>query len=139
MALINCPECDKQISDKAEICVGCGAPLESKFILSNIHTIGKAVNIGNLEVAQYDFPKRMTYDDAKRACEKLGEGWELPDKDDLNILFQNISKIKGFQDYYYWSSTEYDRNSAWYQRFKFGNKNYTNKSAMYYVRAIRSF
>ena len=28
MALINCPECNKQISDKAEICVGCGAPVE---------------------------------------------------------------------------------------------------------------
>lgn len=27
MALINCPECNKQISDKATICVGCGAPV----------------------------------------------------------------------------------------------------------------
>jgi predicted amidophosphoribosyltransferase len=27
MALINCPECNKQISDKANICVGCGAPV----------------------------------------------------------------------------------------------------------------
>lgn len=27
MALINCQECNKQISDKAEICVGCGAPV----------------------------------------------------------------------------------------------------------------
>lgn len=28
MALINCSECEKQISDKAESCNGCGAPLE---------------------------------------------------------------------------------------------------------------
>jgi hypothetical protein len=27
MALISCPECNKQISDKANICVGCGAPV----------------------------------------------------------------------------------------------------------------
>jgi hypothetical protein len=26
MALINCPECNKQISDKSKECVGCGAP-----------------------------------------------------------------------------------------------------------------
>lgn len=27
MALIKCPECGKEISDKSEICVGCGFPL----------------------------------------------------------------------------------------------------------------
>jgi len=27
MALIACPECERQISDKAEHCIGCGAPL----------------------------------------------------------------------------------------------------------------
>ena len=28
MAIINCSECNKQISDKSEVCVGCGAPPE---------------------------------------------------------------------------------------------------------------
>jgi len=28
MALINCPECNKEISDKAVSCVGCGYPIE---------------------------------------------------------------------------------------------------------------
>jgi DNA-directed RNA polymerase subunit RPC12/RpoP len=28
MALINCPECGIKISDKAEFCVRCGAPIE---------------------------------------------------------------------------------------------------------------
>lgn len=27
MSLINCPECQKQISDKSKICVGCGFPI----------------------------------------------------------------------------------------------------------------
>ena len=27
MALIECPECGKMISDKAEFCVGCGYPI----------------------------------------------------------------------------------------------------------------
>lgn len=30
MALINCPECGQQVSDKAEICIHCGAPLKEK-------------------------------------------------------------------------------------------------------------
>jgi len=29
MALINCPECDKEISDKATICINCGYPISS--------------------------------------------------------------------------------------------------------------
>lgn len=29
MALINCPECGKQISDKAKICIGCGFPTKN--------------------------------------------------------------------------------------------------------------
>ena len=31
MALINCPECGKQISDKAHNCPNCGYPLENNF------------------------------------------------------------------------------------------------------------
>ncbi len=26
MAIINCPECDKKISDKSKYCIGCGVP-----------------------------------------------------------------------------------------------------------------
>ena len=29
MALIKCPECGKQISDKANVCIGCGYPIKS--------------------------------------------------------------------------------------------------------------
>ena len=31
MALIHCPECNKEVSDRAEICVHCGYPI-SKWI-----------------------------------------------------------------------------------------------------------
>lgn len=30
MAMINCPECGQTVSDKAEICIHCGAPLKEK-------------------------------------------------------------------------------------------------------------
>ena len=30
MALINCPECDKQVSSKAPSCPNCGAPIEDE-------------------------------------------------------------------------------------------------------------
>lgn len=34
MALIKCPECGKEISDKAKMCIGCGFPLE-EYLLEN--------------------------------------------------------------------------------------------------------
>ena len=36
MALINCPECDKQISDKAKTCPNCGFPIEEMNKLDEI-------------------------------------------------------------------------------------------------------
>jgi uncharacterized membrane protein YvbJ len=44
MALITCPECGRQISDKADACVGCGCPIRknetaeeiAKRIMDNI-------------------------------------------------------------------------------------------------------
>lgn len=36
MALINCPECSKEISDTAEICIHCGFALQQKYPV-NIH------------------------------------------------------------------------------------------------------
>ena len=59
--------------------------------------IGNPIKIENLEVAQHDFPNRMTGDDAKAACAKLGEGWRLPTKDELNLLYQKKIKLAVLQ------------------------------------------
>ncbi len=39
MALINCPDCNKEISDKAPTCPGCGAP-----IVQDIESKGSGVD-----------------------------------------------------------------------------------------------
>lgn len=38
MALINCPECGKQISDKATVCPNCGYPISSASNTSSSKT-----------------------------------------------------------------------------------------------------
>ena len=101
--------------------------------------IGKPIKIGNLVVAQNDFPKLMNWVDAKRACAALGKGWRLPTKEELNILYQNKDKIGGFAYDYYWSSTEDGSGSAWVQNFGNGNLGYGYKFYPYCVRAIRAF
>jgi len=81
----------------------------------------------------------MNWEDAMAACEAMGDGWHLPTKDELNVLYQNKDAIGGFASSYYWSSTETGTNGAWQQSFNSGNQGSTNEIATYYVRAVRAF
>ena len=113
--------------------------------------IGKSIRVGNLEVAQFDFPDLMNWDDAKKACEALGSGWGLPTKDDLNTLYQNKDKIGGFANggyRNYWSSTVYlddlasvasEIFAAWYQDFVNGGQNIFHMDGPAYLRAVKVF
>ena len=101
--------------------------------------IGTPIKIGNFEVAKNDFPKKMTWYKAKKACTDLGKGWRLPTKDELNLMFENKDIIDGFSNYYYWSSTEMSNYGAWGQSFNFGYQNDYGKHDYSYVRAVRSF
>ena len=99
--------------------------------------IGKPITIGNLIVAQYDFPIMLNWQDAKKACEALGNGWRLPTIDELNILYKNKDIIRGFEKFSYWSSTEHD-SFAWAQYFVNGFQHDYIKNDPYYVRAVRT-
>ena len=117
-------------------CVTLLDPPKSNTDYKNI--IGKPFKIGNIEVAQYDFPKKMNWNDAEKACADLGEGWKLPSKDELNILYANQNRIGGFANDLYWSSTEFGIDHAWYQGFTIGSQDIYPMSNTFYVRAIRA-
>jgi clan AA aspartic protease (TIGR02281 family) len=91
---------------------------------TNHPVIGKSIIIGNLEIAENDFPKLLDWDNAKNACASLGEGWRLPTKEELNILFENKEKIGGFVHDLYWSSTKdlsvTEYTAVWMQYFRDG-------------------
>ena len=111
------------------------------------------IKIGNLEVMTEDLGE-MNWDEAKKACKNLGDGWRLPTKDELNLLYENKEKIGGFAKNgigfgkfgIYWSSSELGKSrtalsssSAWKQTFTSGRKSHGNKNDTYYVRAVRDF
>lgn len=90
--------------------MGIGQAIDSASI------IGKPIKIGNLLFAQNDFPSKLNWEDAKKACASLGKGWKLPSKEELNTLYitnKNRGKIGGFANEYYWSGTESDKKSGW--------------------------
>ena len=94
MSLINCHECNKQISDKAEICIGCGAPVVLSYIIgkticipsteADVNGIQKSVK---LEIAERDFVELMNWNDAKTKCDEIGLGWRLPTKAELKLMY----------------------------------------------------
>ena len=86
---------------------------------TNKDLIGTPIKIGYLDIAQFDFPEKMRWFDASNACNNLGEGWRLPDQNELDLIYKNASKIANLTDNYYWSSFVYDRTislDVWRQR-----------------------
>ena len=72
--------------------------------------------------------------------------WYLPSKDEIYKLYLLYTAIEGFvyissllDGYWYWSSTEFDDSSAWFQYFDDGFQAIAGKEAGLAVRAVRSF
>ena len=65
--------------------------------------------------------------------------WFLPSKDELNQMYVEQITVGGFSSDGYWSSSEYDGFTAWYQYFGNGYQDNYSKYATYYVRPVRSF
>lgn len=102
--------------------------------------IGKPIRIGSLLVAQYNFPNKLNFKDAKDLCAKLGSGWRLPTKVELNTMYQNKERIGGFVKFIYWSATKYDNNFSYGQDFSDGYAKHTPAIfTINYVRAVRTF
>jgi hypothetical protein len=107
---------------------------------SNNTIIGIPISLDNLEVAQYDFPKNMNWADAEKFCDSLGNDWRLPNKDELNKLFQHKDRIGGFNGNWYWSSTVDENGDAWMQAFenKIEGTGFIGKTMPLYIRVVRS-
>ena len=106
--------------------------------------IGVPIKLSNIEVAQFNFPNRMTRSQAINACRELGLGWELPTKIQLDSLYKNKILIGGFinGDFIndaYWSSSDNDDGMGWRQYFRDGSKVLSELEVVGYVRAVKVF
>ncbi len=83
------------------------------------------------------------WDAAMEECRNLSlngfNDWYLPSKVELERLYIYRSEIGGFANKPYWSSTEGDNYTAWFQNFTSGYQNFYSKIYTYYVRAVRAF
>lgn len=78
------------------------------------------------------------WEDANKVCKDLGDGWRLPTREELHLMWLNRESVGNFADYGYWSSTEDDGYDAWLQYFYNGEQTYSYKNTKYGVRAVRA-
>ncbi|MFH1897358.1 MAG: DUF1566 domain-containing protein [Candidatus Desantisbacteria bacterium] len=87
--------------------------------------------------------REATWDKAVQICAIYRGGghadWHLPSKEKLSALYWQKSVVGGFGSEYYWSSTEYSSDDAWYQSFVNGFQDYNDKNFILCVRAVRAF
>ena len=99
--------------------------------------------IYNLVVYDNDLGK-MKWKDALKACENLGNGWRLPTKEELTLLFENKEIVGNFGDRTYWSSTKNKAlfgllfSNAYYVNFKHGTCFDISQDEEYYVRPVKT-
>ena len=84
------------------------------------------IKMGNLEIAVLDYPARKcTWEGAMKACAELGDGWRLPTKEELFVMYQNQKEIGSkitnnvlvMDDEGYWGSNEGPDDNAFMMQF----------------------
>ena len=122
------------------------------FVFSQKSVIKKTYNLNGLEIAKFDFLDPMTYDEAVRACSKLGDGWRLPTKEEMEEIYENKNMLGGFispiyvsdnaefsidNNVYYWSSSSYGSDYVWVIGFTHKFVAVTLKTEYLYARAVK--
>jgi len=93
------------------------------------------------EIYPEDAPNRMSWYDGVEYCKNLGNGWRLPTKEELNLMYIELCKkgLGGFDSDYYWSSSEEGFATAWGQNISHGMQLYGNRYSNICMRAVRTF
>ena len=95
------------------------------------------MNIGNLQIYPRDLSSMEWYV-ATKICLGLGDGWRLPTKEELNVIYVNREIINGLSTDDYWSSTHSScHNRVWGQYFANGFQLIASPSLECRVRPVR--
>jgi len=123
----------------------------AKLVVGDIYDGGIifAINHSNNtgKIAHLEDAGPMSWQNAAKIHEQLGEGWRLPTFDELRIMYRTIGQgatnSGEFANELYWSATAFDEYQARLLRFWDGNTSYHyNKNVehrKFKVRAIRDF
>jgi hypothetical protein len=128
--------------------IGFTAVLVALFLSSNVFANGFVFELNGkkYEAAPQDLYGYYTFKSAKSACEGLTDSvdlnsdWFFPSKEELNAMYEQLHKkgLGGFDDIYYWGSSEHNGNYAWGQSFFDGFQYGSIKGCSARVRCVRA-
>jgi hypothetical protein len=104
-------------------------------------TVGETRNgvtgyrVSNKFLAYNDFGKEMTFEEANKACNALGEGWDMPNLFEIILIKGNAMRVKPFVkkgDYWF-----YDKEPGKYATTDGGVETRTDPSEKHRVVAIK--
>ena len=72
-------------------------------------------------------------------CVTSKDDWFLGSLGEMKLIYDNLQGLGGFVVNYFWSSSEYDAGSAWYQNFYYGYQQVNSKGSTNEVRPVRAF
>ena len=139
--------------ETARLATGCSChqsvancPIHGKAEIASTYPVGSTgpggglVFAPGLEAAPKDLRGEHSWQEAMDTVASLSGGWRLPTKDELNLMYVNLHKqgLGGFASAWYWSSSQYNYGSAWFQGFSDGNQDGYYKYGVYRVRAVRA-
>ena len=103
--------------------------LLSIVLFMSLSSIGQKIGnegsfkVGNIEVSRHKFTEYVNFATANKLVTKLGKGWRLPTKDELNDIYDYNYMSHYFErEPTYWSSTKKGSSFVWAQEFAFGSK-----------------
>lgn len=107
--------------------------------MQNILEIISPVTGERLQVAYTDLEKRLTWEQAVRTCQILGNGWRLPTLSELSTMYTELHKngLGNFHLEWHWSCLEASGDTVWEFTFKDGLEGCSNKYYEEYVRLVR--
>jgi len=93
----------------------------------------------NIEISPKEYERQLKWDDANMYCQLLSidgkNDWRLPTIDELNDMHESELDFDGIE---YWSSTEYDNETFWFQDLKSGYSHCTYPIVIFHVRPVRT-
>lgn len=121
--------------------ISCQNPKKSVLSSSGYFVVQNDQGRPWLEVANKDIPGLLNFEDAQSACDSMGEGWRLPEREELQAMrLQLYRKTQGdFQNKWYWSATPNTAGSCWGLHFGNGLEYYNFKTDHGCVRPVRDF
>jgi TolB-like protein len=123
--------------------------MNAQWGLFGVDVSGTSTELGrgkaNTEIIVTRIKQHGELDRAAELCTALDingyKDWFLPSKDELNLMYQNLKqkRLGGFDNGWYWSSSQANHYNAWNQNFSDGDQLDYYKNNAYTVRAIRAF